>query len=276
MTVAASPITWFGGKSRLAEEISSLLPPHRIYVEVFGGGGSVIFTKHAAHLDVYNDVDDGLVNFFTVLRDHPDELQEKLRLTPYARHEYLLCRKTWLKVKDPIERARRWYFAIVVSFDSVGRTTGWKAGTEINHAETFITKVEDLKRFAMKLRRIQVDHRSWQHCIEIYDSDDTVFYCDPPYLPSTRQSGKYRHEMTAMGHRKLLQTLIDCKGSVLLSGYDSKLYRDMLEPEFERFTYDLALQADLKSKGERQRRTEVIWRRSRVPLSLLDLLSSSE
>ena len=82
------PTNYYGRKARLAPWIASLLPPHRTYVEPFAGSAAVLFAKPPSPTEVLNDLDGAVVNFFTVLRDHPAELAQALRLTPYARAEY--------------------------------------------------------------------------------------------------------------------------------------------------------------------------------------------
>lgn len=277
MSNRIAPFGWFGGKQRLAPAIVDMLPPHRMYVEVFGGGAAVLFAKPPTSIEVYNDIDDGLVNFFTVLRDESEELIRRLRLTPYARTEFLDCRSSWPKEKDPVEKARKWFMCTALSFDSVGRSTGWKYTryTNDNKAPMFVIRVEDLWRHAARLRMVQVDHRKWQECMDLYDADDVVFYCDPPYVPSTRKGGTYRYEMDWSAHKKFLTYVKQCKASVIISGYDSQTYRDMLEPDFERYEFEVALIADNKPDGgERERRIEVIWRRTNdKDLRLFDKLS---
>src|SRR6266508_2890776 len=101
-----APFPWWGGKRWLAPRIVALMPPHDTYVEVFGGSGAVLFHKSPAGLEVYNDVNGSLVNFFRVLRDSPQELQRALELTPYARDELEACRAD---EGGDVERARRFY-----------------------------------------------------------------------------------------------------------------------------------------------------------------------
>jgi hypothetical protein len=129
-STARSPFPWFGGKQKLADDIIGLFPPHNVYVEVFGGGGSVLLSKTPSTLDVYNDVDDGLVCFFTCLRDEPERLIALLELTPYSRSEWQRCRETWADpTLEPVERARRWYVVASQSFGGMvarGRE-GWGA-----------------------------------------------------------------------------------------------------------------------------------------------------
>ncbi len=107
--MAAAPIAWYGGKARLASRIVDLLPRHATYVEAFSGAASVLFAKARVTLEVYNDIDSGLVTFFRVLRDQPTELARRLRLTPYSREEFIGCRDAWQNTHDDVERARRWY-----------------------------------------------------------------------------------------------------------------------------------------------------------------------
>jgi hypothetical protein len=107
--IAAAPIAWYGGKARLAGRIAGLLPYHDTYVEAFGGAAAVLFSKKPANLEVYNDIDSGLVTFFRALRDRPEALQHALRFTPYARQEFTVCRDTWKSTGEDVERARRWY-----------------------------------------------------------------------------------------------------------------------------------------------------------------------
>ena len=126
---ARSPFPWFGGKQRLAADIVSLFPAHTVYVEVFGGGASVLLSKPPSTLDVYNDRDDGLVNFFEVLRDQPERLVPLLELTPYARSEWQKARETWATVEDPVERARRWYVVASQSFGAMTARDGSFGGS---------------------------------------------------------------------------------------------------------------------------------------------------
>jgi DNA adenine methylase len=133
-STAKSPVPWFGGKQKLCERICELFPAHDSYVEVFGGGGSVLFTKMPATLEIYNDKDQGLVTFFRLLRDRPEELVALLELTPYSRAEWQLCRETWRNEDlDELERARRWFVVATQSFGGMvarGRE-GWGSGVRI-------------------------------------------------------------------------------------------------------------------------------------------------
>ena len=111
----------------MTKKILSVFPTdYRVYVEVFGGGASILLAKPKSVVEVYNDLDQGLVHFFTILRDHTEELQRLATLTPYSRQVYNDCRKTWREEKDPIRRAWKWYVVARQSFGGeFGRAWGY-------------------------------------------------------------------------------------------------------------------------------------------------------
>lgn len=266
-----APFAWYGGKSRMAARIVELLPPHRTYVEAFGGAAAVLCSKERAVLEVYNDVDAGLVTFFRVLRDRPDELERALRLTPYARDEFADCVQTWESTEDDLERARRWYVRCRQAFAGSAATVGWgyeitgarRAGTR---AGSFATAVEQLERFAERFRRVQIDHLDWREVLARYDAPEACFYLDPPYHPETRgerglrRNAAYVHELDADGHAELIAAATELHGSVLISGYDHPSYAPLLEAGFERFTFAHNATASRVLDG-RGPRVEVVWRR---------------
>lgn len=270
MPPAVAPFPWFGGKDRLSKRIADLLPPHLAYIEVFGGSGAVLFAKRPSKLEVYNDVDGGVVAFFRVLRERPEELVEKLSLTPYSREEYLACRNSWDEASDDLERARRWFTTTWQMFGGGGKAhskVGWAfdAGGRKNGSRprTFAWRVDRLCEFAERLRHVQIEQDDWRAIFDRYDVAETsVFYLDPPYLPETRSSGVYAHELTPADHQELLERVRGLRGSVLISGYGSTLYEALEEDGFEAFTFDVHLAAAKAINEPRQRRTEVVWRRA--------------
>jgi DNA adenine methylase len=266
-----APFAWYGGKSRLAPKIVDLLPPHRTYVEAFGGAAAVLCTKRPAVLEVYNDVDAGLVTFFRVLREQPAELERALRLTPYARGEFAECVRTWESIEDDLERARRWYVRCRQAFAGSAATVGW--GYEISGAQrggtrssSFATSVEQLERFAERFRRVQVEQLDWREVLARYDGPTACFYLDPPYHPETRgerglrRNAAYVHELSHEDHEDLVAAAIALEGSVLVSGYDHPTYAPLLEAGFERFTFAHNATASRVLDG-RGPRLEVVWRR---------------
>ncbi len=118
-----APFPWFGGKGNLKIKnfILKNLPPHTRYIEPFGGGGSILIAKEPAEVEVYNDVNRGVVNFFRVIasRDYFGPFMARVRDMPYSRELYEECLRTWPAIHDPVEQAARWYFVIQQSFGGV-------------------------------------------------------------------------------------------------------------------------------------------------------------
>lgn len=259
--MSKAPFPWYGGKQYLAPALVDMLPPHEVYVEVFGGAGSLLFSKAASRLEVYNDLDSGLVNFFRVLRDENKtrELKRLLDLTPYAREEWRDCSATWQSAGSEIEMARRWFMAIIGSFGKhMGSGTGWSFSATQGHdkAHSFRSATAALGEFTRRLQYVQVEHGDFARMMKLYDGDSTLFYCDPPYMPETRtRQNRYRCEMTTSDHVRLLETLQGVRGMVMLSGYRSSLYDEMLA-DWDRRDIGVITAAGNRT---RTKRTESIW-----------------
>ncbi|RKJ72177.1 DNA adenine methylase, partial [Butyricicoccus sp. 1XD8-22] len=126
MSKLKSPINWFGGKYYMANKIIEIFPQHKIFVEVFGGSGQLTFSKEPSEIEIYNDIDSGLITFFSILRDEEksNKLIEKIHLTPFSREEFYICRDTWRNESDEIERVRKWYVTVMQSFST--NMSSWK------------------------------------------------------------------------------------------------------------------------------------------------------
>lgn len=244
MSVAArlKPVMRYpGGKARIAPWIVDLLPPHRIYVEPFFGGGSVFFAKPPATVEVINDLDHRVVNLFRAIRERPDELARAVALTPYARVEYELS-DAGEEPDDEIEAARR--FLVRVWMAHPGRMNtkpSWRVGlagakgTARGSIARVWTGVPDRILAAVdRLQEVMIECRLALKVIADWAEPDALIYCDPPYLWSTREQSDHRgqrggrhlytHEMTNEDHEALLAALNAHPGPAALSGYRSELY----------------------------------------------------
>lgn len=263
MTIAAlaAPPTrpvmrYHGGKWRMAEWIAGLFPPHHAYVEPFGGGASILLRKERAPIEVYNDLDDGIVNVFRVLRDpaQAEQLAQACALTPFSRAEFM---GAWDDSADPIENARR---TIIRSQQGIGAKkkasrNGWRSRlTGGSPAATWARWPDQVYSWCQRLQGVALENLSWQRVLEIYDAPTTLFYCDPPYLLGTRawdHRAIYEHEMSDADHLELLQALQRATGMVVLSGYRSDLY----DAELGGWT---RLERKARAQGNLPR-VEVVW-----------------
>lgn len=232
MSKLRPPIQWFGGKQLMAKRLVPLFPPHKTYIEVFGGAGALLFAKEPSLVEVYNDLDSDLVNFMRVLRDRdgmfPD-FYNRACLSPYSRKEWQFCRDHLNDDPDPVERARRFFVLARFSFSGlVGGSfgisiSGSKRGM-VQQASAYQGVLGILPRLSERMVSVLIENKDFRNLIQVYDREETFFYLDPPYLPSTRKSGAYRHELTEDDHKVLVDILKTVKGKVMLSGYPSELY----------------------------------------------------
>jgi len=223
-------LRYHGGKWILAPWIISHFPKHRVYTESFGGGGSVLLRKARSYGEVYNDLDNELVNLFTVVREQGKELKKMLFNTPFSRKEFEL---SYLPSNIPIEQARR---TVVRSFMGFGSNShNQKTGFRANSNRSGTTPAHDWANYQAaldgiidRLRGVVIENRKAIEVIHQHDQPDCLHYIDPPYLPETRDKGSdYRYEMTKEDHEELAHELHLVSGMVVLSGYRSELYDEL-------------------------------------------------
>ena len=234
--VSSPALRYLGGKFRLAPWIIAQFPTHRCYVEPFGGAAGVLIQKPVSDVEVYNDLDGEIVNFFRVLQNQYQllELIRKLELTPYARKEFELA---FLPSEEPIERARRICIRAQMGFGSAGATKG-TTGFRIDSKRAYGTAMElwteypsTLHRLANRFKGVLIENRPAIRVMAEHDDPSTLHFVDPPYLHTLRvlRGATYRHEMSVAEHQELLGLLLKLRGMVCLSGYSSEMYCDTLK-----------------------------------------------
>ncbi len=220
-----------GAKNRLAPWIVSHIPKHDVYLEPYFGSGGVFFAKDPSRIETINDLDCNVVNFFKVIREYPDEFIKQLKLTPYAREEY---RRAFVveEEDDIIERARK--FAIRC-WQGFGCSNRYQNGFRTSQQSTSPCTTKQWKSFvdvipevAERLMHAQIECKTAIQLLDMYNTKDVFIYLDPPYLPEIRKKYQYVHEMTHENHVELLERIVDHPGKILISGYESSLYMDIL------------------------------------------------
>lgn len=264
-------LRYHGGKWMLAPWVISHFPEHRIYVEPFGGAASVLMRKPRSYAEVYNDLDEEIVNVFRILRDPvaAGELERLLRLTPFARGEF---EQAYVACDVPLERARRTIIKSFMGFASSAitrpsrsgmrtRASVWKSptGFRADSNKSGTTPAHDwssypahLRYFCARLSGVVIENKPALEVMQTHDRADTLHYVDPPYVYSSRGGRhEYRHEMSDHQHKELAEVLRRLRGMVVLSAYPCDLYDRELYPDWRRF--EISSMAD----GAR-RRTEVL------------------
>ena len=214
-------LQYIGGKSMLVRSLLPLIPPHKCYVEVFGGGAQLLFAKEPSKVEIYNDIDGRLVNLFRVARDHSQEFQRRLEQLPYSRriHEEL---RTEPETGDLLEDAVRFYYVTRGSFGGE-YGTGWSYGTVKNEAKQYFAVMSQLGLVSKRLENVQIEELDFRECIKRYDRPWTLFFCDPPYYGVKA----YKYSFNEKDHEDLAKLLRRVKGKWLLTYNDHPRIRHL-------------------------------------------------
>lgn len=256
---------WYGGKYSHLSWLLELLPEAHHYCEPFGGSAAVLLNRKPAAVETYNDMDGEVVNFFRVLREQKDDLLYAIGMTPFSREEF----KTAIDSIDnevaisDLERARRFFVRArqvrtgLAQTASIGRWANClntsRAGMS-GAVSRWLGSIEGLDEIAMRLLQVQIEHDHALDVIKRYDSEDTLFYCDPPYPHDSRGDAKaYRFEMTDHEHVALFELLSTVKGRVAVSGYHCKLMDDLYH---DWYIYEATPKV---AHSVKTLRTEVLW-----------------
>lgn len=262
-----SPINWYGGKYYMAKDILNLFPEHKVYCEVFGGAGHILFKKKPSPLEIYNDIHEGLYLFFKLLRDEETRLKliERLQLTPYHRKEFIDC-KDWMFEQDELEKVRKFYIRTMQSVACSGG--GWSYSKSSSRrgmsasVSRWLGNVDEVLVDAVeRLREIQIENLDFRECIKKYDSEDTLFYLDPPYIHETRTfKNCYDYEMSNEDHKDLVDLLLNVKGKCILSGYDHEIYSRLEMHGWKKiFLGSYAKRSVLSNTGKVETGQEFVW-----------------
>lgn len=258
-------LRYHGGKWKLAPWLLTMFPEHRVYVEPFAGGASVLMRKQRSYAEVYNDRWDAAVNVFRVLRDpiKAQRLREMLKLTPYSRTEFMAVRFSDMAGLEDVEAARMTILRSFAGFGSASTNGDFATGFRANSNRSGTTPAHDwmnypshIERFTARLTGVIIENKDAIEVMRQHDGLKTLHYVDPPYPHSTRVMARgnasYAHEMSDDDHRKLASELKALRGMVFISGYACKLYDDDLFANWQR--RERPTHGDGASK-----RTEVVW-----------------
>lgn len=254
---------WYGGKFSHLGWLLPLLPKACHFCEPFAGSAAVLLNREPSPIETYNDIDGEVVNFFRVLRDQKDALIEAIGLTPFSREEFEAAISEPIEGQSALERARRFYVRArqvrtgLAQTASSGRWAHCRLTSRARMAgavSRWLGSIEDLPEIAQRLLRVQIENAPALDVIERYDSENTLFYCDPPYPHSSRgDSNAYGYEMTDNDHRGLAHVLHNAKGRVALSGYHCELLSDLYGDWW-------CTEAATKNcHSVKEPRTEVLW-----------------
>jgi DNA adenine methylase len=243
-----SPFLWPGGKGILASWIIQYIPASHIYVEPFAGAASVFWRLPKPFpIEVLNDLDGDIVNMYRVLQDKAkfEKLAHRLIFTLYARAEFVNALQI-LKDSNASATDRAWAFFVSQNQGFGGKANGagdWGrilTATSNGMAETASRWRGRLKLLSFwhdRLSNVRIDNMDGIECIKYWDTPETIFYIDPPYVHETRKDRSlYKNEPDLAYHERLVETILAAKGKVMLSCYDHPVYAPLAKAGWRKLT----------------------------------------
>ena len=276
-----NPFTLMGSKlSKLNWLLPHLRVPADIFVDCYGGSGVVGLNRALRpKLQIYNDLDWELYNFFNQMRENPEELMWMIRNTAYSKNEFDIGKgknpparfrtsNNWGQLNvdlTPLEAARRFYIVCTMSYSGTRGAFGYsgaRVGSARSAALTQINKVSELPRIIQKLRTFEIHNRPANQLIKMFKGNkEALIYLDPPYIPESwgAQWTRYKDNMSAEDHEEMLDLCLDADARIAISGYPSELYQEKLQlPHWRMESKDVKVLMDV-AHGNINTRSETLW-----------------
>jgi DNA adenine methylase len=260
-----SAFGYFGSKLRIASKLCGQLPPHNAWVELFCGSAAMTLAKEPAQIEVINDINGQITNFFRQLRENSSELIRQIELTPYSREELELSRieETGL---TQIERARRFFVAAMMAINgSFGDAPGgfsfsnsYARGGMEARVSRWTRMPEYLESIVARLKTVRVEKKDALNLFEDFKNrPGSLVYFDPPYL-GERSPGYDYDQTSIVFHEKLIAAALTAKCMVFISGYKNDLY-DAHLTEQSGWTRQLLKTTTKGNNGKSFEREELVW-----------------
>lgn len=256
-----TPITYYGGKQRLAKKIVSMLPPHKIYCEPFFGGGAVYFEKPKSKVEIINDIDNRLINFYIQSQNNFEELQRLIRNTLHSETMYLHAKDIWNERIESSDLQKAWAIWLITNGSFAGSMHGgwkWCNGSSGSHSAIMVhnKRLEFAEQLHIRLSETQISCRDAIRVILERDSPLTVFYLDPPY------PGSYQGHYRGYTHKdlfELLSVLSRIQGKFILSQYFTHTLKyHVMKYGWNFRTEELDLRLTHLGKSRTEKRTEIL------------------
>lgn len=223
-------ISYYGGKQQLLPKILPIIPEHKIYSEAFFGGGSVYFAKEPAKVEIINDINKQVVNFYKVAKRNFPKLKAEIDVTLYSEEQYKEARQIYLS-SDASEQnsvLRAWALFVLShqTFLHIIDST-WGYGRDRNVATTFTNKKQMFdERYVKRLENTQIFCRDALRVLVNADDEQTFHFIDPPYYNSDcGHYGGYSLE----DFERLLNVIQNLKGKFLMTSYPSEILDEYAE-----------------------------------------------
>lgn len=230
MNLTKTPIRYYGGKQMMAKDILLLFPKdYNSYIEPFAGGAAIFFAKEPSKLEVLNDMNGELVNFYRVCKVKIDALMEKVDASVYSSKLYGVanCIYNAPCLFDDVVRAwALWYLSRTSFGGRIGEGFSVQKEERDIASTGFCSSKRVIEAAAKRLECCTIIEGDALECIKYYDNDDAFFYIDPPYVGANQgHYGGYTQD----DFNRLLDVISNIKGKFLLSSYDNDKLTDCIK-----------------------------------------------
>lgn len=253
-------LNYYGAKQQMLKYIVPYLSiKHDVFIEVFGGAGTILLNKRRSKNEIYNDVDSELVNFFRVIRDKQklEKLKNFINNTPYSREEFYYFKKILDKTPLSWERAAKFYYLHMCSFSGIGKAFNVSFK---RHPKLLYEIAEKLDLVRDRFKGVFIENKSYEDIFSLYNDSNILYYMDPPYTKESRANyGDYKFEMDSEKQSQFLKEVVKLKSKIIISAYDSKQYDILLDYGFIKKEFKVDVPSSKKKNIATPKATEILW-----------------
>lgn len=217
---------YMGNKSSMVETLVSSQPPHRVYVEVFGGTMAYLLNKPKSEIEIYNDFNSHLTNLHEIIRTRKNDFISEVKKLYISEDTYKRFYLEPTVEGNELESAVRYFY--IMCLCHLGKFTGgFKVIPQVSYVNTFENKIEIIENIYRRIKNVIITNKSYDKIITANNKEDTYIYCDPPYVSSETYYEKLAGSFNESEHIKLRDILKAHKGTWMLSYENSDLVRDL-------------------------------------------------
>ena len=260
-----------GGRSYILKHIFSIMPQHKVYIEVFGGLAPVLLNKPRSRVEIYNDIDDRLVNMLIQIRDHPDEFERFIEMTPYSQglhQQYLdIYFSNKFNELSDLEKALITFYLIATSFNgNIGN--GMRISLAVNEAKRFKNRARKIAAIAERLKYVTFTCMDYREIFDKWGKRNVLMFLDPPYIDVQQY---YAREWRLQDHVELAQRVRNLECDWILVYNDHPLIRQLYRDYSMREVEEKSMMENVEP-GEKRRVKKylLIWRTRHVQATLGD------
>ena len=259
-----TPIAYYGGKQTLCKHIIPMIPKHKIYIEPFFGGGAVFFAKKPSAVEIINDLNGEVINFFEVLKNKFEELDEEIKFTIHSKDLYKKSYEIYKRPNEYTEVERAWAFwfqtqGTMLNSPGNGLSYGINFKDNCNQMRTHYNKREKFrKEYSGRLKNTYIENKEALEVLKNRNYIDGFYFIDIPY-PGADQ-GHYENMFSSEDLKELLEVLVGCKGKFILTTYITDEVQEFVEKNgWKTKIVKRLIASSLKSKNKRVQEEYLIY-----------------